>query len=572
MSLYVRITNESYKLALTYPFAEPSELSGIIAALNETTAFQIVLKSDNRCILSVDGNPWISNRGMIEHIRVEIVSTFKSKVFIEGTMPDDGDIQRADILLSQRTVEVTPSLPTALWVDISVPEDATAGSYSITANIYLSNGLENEVLVQTFNIPLEVKKFTMPDPSDYRFYLDLWQHNSNIARQYEVELWSTEHFAIIEKCIATLAELGQKSVMVVASEIPWKGWGCFKNLQTPANLYEYAMISITRNKDGKFIYDYSVMQRYIDLCAKYSILGDIEVFGLTGVWWNEILAEKSPCNDYSDPILLRYYDESDGCYKYINERAHIEQYIRSLEQYFIRTGQIARVRIASDEPSNVEKYREGLKNIRNLAPSFKYKAALNHSEFIGEFGEEIEDFVPSYFCACIEYKKLKEYQKKLADHKFLWYVCCGPERPNTFLQSDLLEARFLGTLNAFYGFDGLLRWAYTCWPINPRKDIRYGIWNAGDVSLVYPALNGDILLSLRWKALKRGIEDYELIACLNDKGRKDIITQVYNIIYSQPDTSKFSKGEWRSVHHGFSVKYEDYEKARTLMLDTLAEI
>ena len=46
---------------------------------------------------------------------------------------------------------------------------------------------------------------------------------------------------------------------------------------------------------------------------------------------------------------------------------------------------------------------------------------------------------------------------------------------------------------------------------DPRADIRYYIFPAGDTNFVYPAKNGAPLLTLRYKALRRGIELYELL-------------------------------------------------------------
>ena len=331
------------------------------------------------------------------------------------------------------------------------------------------------------------------------------------------------------------------------------------------------MIRITRRHDGTLAYDYSVMQRYIDLFARAGISGEIEVFGITGQWWNELLLKDPPCAEHPDPILLRAYDEADGCYRYLEQREEIEDYIRSLESYFKQTGQIERVRISADEPADAAKYQQSLERLHQLAPSFRYKAAVNHAAFVGELGDKVEDFAPSYGCVCREYAKLKEFQRELPDHRFLWYVCCDPERPNSFLHNNLLDTRFLGTLNAFFGFDGLLRWSYTCWTEQPRHDIRYFIWYAGDLCLVYPAANGELLLSLRWKSLKRGIEDYELLQRLRDRGREDVVSQVFELLYHQPDATLFEQGEWREIHQNYSTDYADYAKARELMLDALKQ-
>lgn len=44
------------------------------------------------------------------------------------------------------------------------------------------------------------------------------------------------------------------------------------------------MVRIRRDAEGKYFYDFSVLKRYIQLCEKYAIDGDITVYGLMGIW------------------------------------------------------------------------------------------------------------------------------------------------------------------------------------------------------------------------------------------------------------------------------------------------
>lgn len=52
--------------------------------------------------------------------------------------------------------------------------------------------------------------------------------------------------------------------------------------------------------------------------------------------------------------------------KYMRDSKAICDYVRALEQYFITTGQINRVRIAADEPGDIEKYRNSIHCSTNL--------------------------------------------------------------------------------------------------------------------------------------------------------------------------------------------------------------
>ena len=96
------------------------------------------------------------------------------------------------------------------------------------------------------------------------------------------------------------------------------------------------------------------------------------------------------------------------------------------------------------------------------------------------------------------------------------YVCCGPERPNTFMRSGAGEAFVLGFYPAACGLDGFLRWAYNSWGEDPMNDMSYNRWSSGDVALVYP----DGSPSWRFLELKNGIQQAEKFRLLSEAGSR----------------------------------------------------
>ncbi len=573
MNISSIIIDDAYKL--NYDFNQDRHLkplTSLVCARNSSISFQVILQADQRYCINVGKTAWFSQKGSLLNLRQEIISSFTAKQFIEGMVEDDDGMRKADILLSQTVIEESANIPVAVWVELFIPQDAQEGKHNVKVNLYTNSMYEDEKLVCTATVTLDVKPYCMPSPKDYTFYLDLWQHNSNIARKHEVELWSERHFEIMERYIASLANLGQKSITVVASEIPWRGQSCFLNHRVPSNLFEYSIICVTKNADNTFSYDFSIMQRYIDLCNNYGINGDIELFGLVNVWTQASFDTVNICAEYPENMLIRYYDTASGNYRYMRDVKEIENYIHAVEGYFIKTDQIEKVRVSADEPTDIEKYRKSVDILHGLAPSFVFKTAINHAEFIEEFKDVIDDFAPYIQCASIEYEKLKKYQQEFPDKKFLWYACCGPEYPNTFIRSNLLESRLIGILTALMGFDGFLRWNYTVWPENPRQDIRYANFPAGDTNFVYPSNGGDVLLSLRYKQFKKGIEDFELLEILRKSGKQDVVDIIFQNVLRLADFSSYYKPEVLKLEQISSLSYDDYSSARTLMLDALCEI
>lgn len=576
MSSFMKLTNEAFRLKLNYAGEQPAPLSSLVAARRDTAAFQLIVQSDKQYSLNVGRSEWFSAKGRLhgphDRLRVSAEAPFPVKLSIEEFITDDDCIEKTDIILNQDVRESRANVPSAVWAEVQIPADAAPGDYTVTVSLYSALYGQDETVVDTQTIPLHVSSYVLPDYKDWKFYLDLWQHTSNIARKHDVLLWSDEHFEVLKSYAQSLAALGQKSITVCASEIPWHGQSCYEDHQFKGNLFEYSMIPVTKKKDGSFFYDYSKMQKYIDLCTEAGISGDIEIFGLVNVWAAPGLGSDGLCPEYIENIRIRYLDEADGCLKYVRDAEVLKDYVRSLEKYFISTNQIERVRIAADEPGDVEKYRASLAILKELAPSFRCKCAINHAEFIEEFHDRIDDFVPYIRCTIVEYERLMRYRQEYPDKTFMWYVCCGGASPNTFLRTPPIESRMVGIFTSVLRLDGFLRWNYAIWPDDPRHDIRYTAFEAGDTNFVYPAYNGKVMLSLRYKNLQRGVADHELLEALRQKKGDDAVNQVIKTVMRTDDIKDFwCDAGWKPSEELFSLDWEDFNTAKAAALKLLED-
>ncbi|NLY18724.1 MAG: DUF4091 domain-containing protein [Clostridiaceae bacterium] len=579
MNFVYGLIDESYKCAYGTDGAagnseafENKDLS-LVCAKNSFAAFQVCLKADEPFIVSTGGNPVFSPKGPYNIVRLECcikdLPGANINMFPELYMEDDDGILKADILSAQEYIEVNPGMTQPVWVEITLPADMEAGTYTGQVNLYIHKMFQDEKRLNPLTFTLEVKDVTLPNPVEYKFYLDLWQHPSNISRKHEVRLWSDEHFDVLEKYIESLAALGQKAATVIISEIPWSGQFCTKTVNYPSDLFEYSMVKVIKDESGNYEYDYSSLKRYLDLCFKYGIDREIEVFGLFNIWVNEQEGYGGIAPDYPDAIRIRYYDKKDRTYKYMKSGEEIKEYIKALERYFIEESLIDRVRICADEPADMELFLKRLNLLKKTAPAFKYKAAINHYEFV-ETVSEIEDCVFSLNCVMKEPARLRDIRRETAG-RLLYYVCCGPKVPNTFLASNLVESQFLGILAGILELDGFLRWNYTVWPENPRQRIRYKYpyWPAGDTNFVYPGNNGAPLLTLRYKNLKRGIEFYELIRLVIERGGnyETVKELIKKRLIKTDDLKDFLPERKKEAEEIFSVDYNDYREVYRLLLD-----
>ena len=575
MQVFFAAENEHFKLQFKSDdntatnFSPRTHRIDLNVCRNSFAAFQIVVSMDEEASVNIGEDPWFSEIGSANSLRLAIDGDLPATMHHIDMHRDDSPVYYADALLNQKVINATGDVPISIYVKTEIPKDLEAGVYTGTVRLYTSRLFENEDYVGEVQYTIDVSDVVLPDPGKGSFYLDLWQHNSNLARKAETVLWSERHFEIIEQYIATLAKLGQCSVTAVVSEIPWCGQRCFQNMQTPSNLFEYSMIRVKRLADGGYVYDYSALDRYIRLCFSYGIDKEIEVFGLVNIW--------TSTNDgyfnftrYPEAIRIRYLD-TDNTYKYMTKDSDIENYIYALYEHFIEQGWLDKVRVTADEPWELEPFKRSLDAIRRIAPGFRYKAAIGDIDFYRDYQQYISDFVPSVICLCREYKEFSDVLAQDDQHRFLWYVACSPEYPNIYLRSNLLETRYIAVLTDYFGCTGFLRWNYTAWPNDPREDIRYSMFPAGDTHFVYPAGDMSPMLSLRYMALRRGIGDYELLQMAKAAGREDVVQEVHRIIVKNRNFQDFyekdkSKQKFEKMS---TVKYSDYRKIRELLYSAL---
>ena len=552
----------------------------LTAVRNQSAAFQVLLYAEEGFLLNVSESTCFDKRGITNAIRLKTVFNedvqITSNMNIIGFVEDDDRLLKADILLAQEDIYVEKGVIQPVWVEFQIPEDLKAGAYNGRVIIYRNRGFEQEYIAGEVTFKLIVKDVSLPMPSEYKFYLDLWQHNSNIARKHEVPLWGDRHFEVLEKYIESLACLGQKAISIVASEVPWSGQFCYRHTEYLSNLFEYSIIKVVKEQNGELSVDFTSMDRYIDLCFKYGIRQEIEVFGLINIWMCEEEGFGKVIKDFSDGIRVRYLDKSDNCYKYIDSIRDLKDYIKKVEGHFIQRGLIDKVRVIADEPSDLDMYNQRLDFLRKVAPSFKYKAAINSADFIQKFNLLIDDFVPIFTVMCSENEKVRELKYKVKG-KVSWYVCCGPDLPNTFVKSHIAESYCIGWLTEYMHLDGFLRWNYTVWPEKPRDRISYRMyapdtWSAGDTNFVYPSYNGAPLLTLRYKALLKGIQTFELIAMLKGKNPRaqEYLEQAYAKIFKFNNINAFQYDKYcesiKKIDELLSLEYNDYVEALDIII------
>lgn len=576
MKIKLTLMDESYKHSIPGKTQVDAENTiRLNCAKNSFASFQMLLEADENCDISLTGAPSFSIHPTNHQLRIAASINGLGSMDIKMVTPiaDDNGVLQWDCIENGDYYHIEKDYPCNFWGEIQIPLNTDAGLFNGFVKIYSHKLFENEELICQCNFELMIHDVELPSPMDYKFHLDLWQHLSNIARKHDVTLFSEEHFKVIENYVKSLARLGQKNITVIATEIPWSGQRTFNDLDEPTDLFEYSYIKTIKLADGSFVYDYSVMDRYIDLCMRHGIRSRIEVFGLCGIWMTEENGYGKAAPDFPDGVRVRYLDSQTGCYNYMNREIQIRGFIHSLYTHFIDKNWLGLVRITADEPADLEIYRKTIKIILEEGPLFKFSIAINKAEFTTEFDLVMSDATPSLKCLAQDYDFIKDNLMNRIDKTVSWYVCCRPHFPNTFLKSHLLESRLICLLTFYLGLDGFLRWNYTVWPEKPRERLifRSPDWLAGDMNFVYPGNDGNPLLSLRYKALLRGIEDFELLS-MADKVSETTKKYIMDIILKGTSLHELSYLGYDEAMPDppFSLSAFDYDNLRNFLYEFLS--
>ncbi|MBR5863616.1 MAG: hypothetical protein IKY76_03570, partial [Alistipes sp.] len=340
--------------------------------------------------------------------------------FVRYTLSDDvlkdgrPAILAPDMLDNLDRFDMAEKSVRPVWVTFEIPEDVEAGIY------------KSEIIVShegwgksRLPIELEIVNHTLPAASEWDFHLDLWQHPTALARLEGYELWSDEHFAALERTMKLVADAGQKVITTTLNKDPWNHQ-CYDGY---AN-----MITWTLTKEGKWVFDYKVFDRWVEMMLGLGIDKMINCYSMLP--WN--------CE-------LEYYDEAQG--KMITVVADPQKpifeeiwvpFLLDFKAHLKEKGWLEFTNIAMDE-RDPESMAAAVKVLEQYAPEMGFALADNHHSY-KKFAMMRDVCV--FMCQKVDPADLEARRAK--GYSTTFYVCCGPAYPNTFTSSQPYESELLG--------------------------------------------------------------------------------------------------------------------------------
>ncbi|HZY82712.1 MAG TPA: glycoside hydrolase domain-containing protein [Cyclobacteriaceae bacterium] len=381
-----------------------------------------------------------------------------------------------------------------VWLMIDIPVTQQPGTYS--GNI--------EVNAKGFHTTLDlnviVQSHTLPEGTDWKFRLDLWQNPWVVAWHYDLEPWSDAHKTLLKEHLKLYADMGGKYITTYAVHSPWSD---------NSYMIEGGMIDWLKGTDGKWKFDYSIFDQYVELCMDAGVDEAITIY--TPVPWGN---------------RFRYKDESTGLFVYESWapgtkefKDHWNIFLTDLRSHLEKKGWFDKTYLGINENA-LEQTLAAIKVIKDHSSKWRITYA-------GDWHEELDKLLDDYsFLKGKEPSMAQQRSRAARGASSTYYVCCTPAKPNNFVFSPPIEGRFIGWYSIAFGYDGFLRWAYDAWPGDPMRDARHGSWAAGDCFLIYPGANSCI----RTEKLREGIADAEKIRILREKAAKSTDKNVKKLV------------------------------------------
>ncbi|MGZ8557629.1 MAG: glycoside hydrolase domain-containing protein [Chitinophagaceae bacterium] len=397
------------------------------------------------------------------------------------------------------SVEVKKKNVQPVWLSISVPAAAAPGKY--TGFITVNAGKKYKL-----KISLRVTDQLLPPAAEWKFDLDLWQHPAAIARVHQVEIWSNEHFEKMRPYYTLLAGAGQKCITTSIINEPW-GHQTYDDFPS--------LIKWIKKKNGNWIYDYSLFDRYVSFVMSCGIKSRINCY--TMIPWK---------------LSFQYYDENYAKDTVLNANPGSAEYnnhwylmLVDFTQHLKANGWFDITSISMDERP-MKDMQAVIKLVKEIDAGWKITLA-------GDYHPEIEKDIHDYSVASRWQLDTGVLAQRKADKKpTTFYTCCVEAFPNGFTFSPPDENAWIGWYAAAKNFTGYLRWAYNSWVKDPLKDSRFRSWPAGDTYQVYPGP----MTSIRFEKLIEGIQDFEKIRILREQyknaGKEKELQELENVLQS----------------------------------------
>ena len=506
-------------------------------ALSELALVSVDSKLEN---VTVTASDFTGDAGVIDASNVTATFIRSTKAYngaflgygsTTREVPADNGTNRSevsDILWSTEPTDIPFNAVQTVWVEIAVPADAAAGTYTGTLTV-TADGLEDAM---TFTYTLTVQDVVLPDATTYpdTFDTDLWQYPYSSAEYYGVEPFSEEHFEILRPIMEIYKSIGGTTITTTIQEEAWSG-------QTySANSIHYPSMIKWEKVDGVMTYDYTNFDAWVSFCKEMG-MGDRIILYSIVPWHNTI--------KYWEDGVLKSESNTIGN---IVPDAMWTHFLENLMDHLEKKGWFDDAYIGIDERGFSAAAFDLIDSITN-DEGVCFKTAGSMDAFVNKWdlalrvtdlnvGDTAAAANPTKFAELLAARDALGYRTTL--------YSCTEHSPGQFALSAPVES-YWAVLNAGkMGGAGFNRWAFDAWVVDPLNDTTHNAFEPGDCFLIYPdekdAENPGAYYSVRLARIAEGIRDVNKLLYIaeNVPALADEVDAVFeNIQYRLTTTNSY---------------------------------
>ncbi|HPD13498.1 MAG TPA: DUF4091 domain-containing protein [Planctomycetota bacterium] len=428
-----------------------------------------------------------------------------------------------DPLLEDSSISAKAGQTGAVWLTVAVPDDAAPGTYEGHVAI-AADGVEQKV-------PLSVRVYAARVPRQMSLKVVNWYYPVVLTHMYQAPWWSEKHWKLIEADAASMAA----------------------HRQSVGHVTLHETVRAVQDEKGAVAFDFANFDRMV------------ETFRQAGLPWvmGSALAgrhEWMSKDFYAIPLPLTKPDGTKGQFPAPEDPASKEEarkrvfvmtdafekylaaFLPAFQKHLEEKGWVeSYIQLQADEPvgSNAAAYVRLGQLVKKYAPKLRRAEAIRATNIVGalDIWAPLLDQLD---------RQMKFFQERQAAGDEVWFYTC--ERPrgkymNRLIDYPLIKTRLLHWANFATGTTGYLHWGFNPSWGNPFQNPGDP---PGDATLVYPGvakLRGapssedklHSLDSLRYEAMRDGIEDYELLRLLAAKRPQEADAICRSVVRSLTD-------------------------------------
>ncbi len=406
----------------------------------------------------------------------------------------------------------------SLWITVDLDGTVCAGEYNIDITFEYSDAFDfsremGERDRQTVTMTVEVIDALLPPQ---KLKVTQWFHSDCIASYFNVPVFSEAHWEYIENFVRVAVKNGINMILTPIFTPP---------LDTEIGS-ERPTVQLVRvaKKDDKYSFDFSLLDRWVDLCLSCGI----KYFEMAHLFtqWGAKATPKIVAEIDGEEKCIFGWDVPSDSESYM---LFLSEFLPALDDYLKQRGIAGSVYFhISDEPSGdeaKENYIKAKAVVKKHLPDYKIMDALSDVAFYDE--EIVKLPVPAT-------NHIAPFLEKDIPERWTYY-CMGEGKgvSNRFIAMPSYRNRVIAEQMFKYNIDGFLQWGYNFYYsqlsralINPYVITDAdGAFQSGDAFSVYPYADG-AAESLRIVVFTDALQDMRAMELLASKIGRDKVVEL----------------------------------------------